>query len=159
MDPGSLDREIRALRPPKNPVDPWRPIDVLVERERHPDGGVRSWLVVFLAGRECPFTCVFCDLWRNTLDGPTPLGAIPRQLELARAEAAEAGPLPAGSGIKLYNASNFFDHQAVPRADWAAIVDAVRPFETVTVECHPRLIGEPFRDFAGRLDGLLKQRA
>ncbi len=152
-EPGSLDREIRALRPPKNPVDPSRPIKVLVESERHADGGVRSWLVAFLAGRECAFTCVFCDLWRNTLDGPTPPGAIPRQLELAR---SEAGQLPAGSGIKLYNASNFFDEKAVPRADWPAIFDAVRPFETVTVECHPCLIGEPFRDFAGRLDGRLE---
>ena len=152
-EPGFLDREIRALRPPKNPVDPWRPIQVLAESERHADGGVRSWLAVFLAGRECAFTCVFCDLWRNTLDGPTPPGAIPRQLELAR---TEAGPLPAGSGIKLYNASNFFDEKAVPSADWPAIIDAVRPFETVTVECHPRLIGEPLRDFAGRLDGRLE---
>ena len=150
---GALDREIRSLRPPKSPVDPQRPIASLLEDERAPDGTRSPWVVAFLAGAECPFTCVFCDLWRNTLDGPTPAGAIPRQIELAR---DAHSPLPAGCGIKLYNASNFFDERAVPGEDWPAIVGAVRPFHTVTVECHPRLIGPSCRRFAEALDGRLE---
>jgi len=82
------DRRIRSLRPPKAPVDPWRPIDVLVEEERRPGGGRVPTVTVFLAGAECPFTCVFCDLWRHTLDGPTPAGAIPAQLRRALADSA-----------------------------------------------------------------------
>ncbi|MGB5999545.1 MAG: radical SAM protein, partial [Thermoanaerobaculia bacterium] len=75
MKPTSADRRIRDLRPAKQPVDAWRPLEVLVEEERTLDRGVQPSITVFLAGRECPFTCVFCDLWRQTLDGPTPAGA------------------------------------------------------------------------------------
>ena len=32
--------------------------------------------VVFLTNRECPFRCVMCDLWMNTLDETVPRGAI-----------------------------------------------------------------------------------
>src|SRR5437763_16140596 len=91
-------RAIRALRPPKREVDPWRPLGCLWEAEREADGGEIAALTVLLAGAECPFTCVFCDFWKDTLDGPTPPGAIPAQL---RAALAEAGPLPRRAAIKL----------------------------------------------------------
>lgn len=161
---------VRARRGPKAAVDPWRPIEVLAERERAPGGGSRRWLTVFLAGAECPFTCVFCDLWRHTLDGPTPPGAVPAQIAAARAwpglaatatpgaaargaaEPAHAGRAAAPfDGVKLYNASNFFDQRAVPAADDAAILAAVEPFGRVLVECHPRLVGRRALAFAGAL--------
>jgi hypothetical protein len=110
-------------------------------------------LTVLLAGAECPFTCVFCDLWRRTLDGPTPSGAIPRQLETAL---RETGPLPATCGIKLYNASNFFDPRAVPPGDDATLAALLQPFDLVTVECHPRLVGRRCLEFAGRIPGRLE---
>jgi uncharacterized Fe-S cluster-containing MiaB family protein len=144
---------VRARRGPKAAVDPWRPIDVLAERERAACGGTRSWLTVFLAGAECPFACVFCDLWRHTLDGPTPPGAVPAQIAAARAWpglGTAAGDDPF-DGIKLYNASNFFDERAVPAADDAAILAAVEPFGRVLVECHPRLVGRRALAFAGAL--------
>jgi radical SAM enzyme (TIGR01210 family) len=95
---------------------------------------------VFLAGAECPFTCVFCDLWRHTLDGPTPPGAIPAQLDLAAAEiAARTGGRPPRA-LKLYNASNFFDERAVPPADDPAIAERAAVAARVVVECHPKLI-------------------
>ncbi len=145
------DRRIRALRGPKPTVDPWRPVDVTLEEERLPDGDRVPSLTVFLAGRECPFTCVFCDLWRYTLDGPTPLGAIPAQLE----EALRDRELPPRAHVKLYNASNFFD-EAVPRADDEAILRLLEPFEQVVVECHPRLVGRRALDFAAKLRGRLQ---
>jgi archaeosine synthase beta-subunit len=132
---------VRALRGPKEAVDPWRPIDVLVESERAAGGGARRWLTVFLAGAECPFTCVFCDLWRRTLDGPTPPGAVPVQIAAALAERGGEAIGGGFDGVKLYNASNFFDERAVPAADDPAILAAVRPFARVLVECHPRLVG------------------
>lgn len=148
---------VRARRGPKAAVDPWKPIDVLVERERAAGGGSRNWLTVFLAGAECPFTCVFCDLWRHTLDGPTPPGAVPAQIAAARAwpgisaGVAESGDGLPFDGIKLYNASNFFDQRAAPAADDPAILAAVEPFGRVLVECHPRLIGRRALAFAGEL--------
>lgn len=158
----SSPREVRARRPPKARVDPRRPLGVVVEDEPEPPRRAGepprtvAAATVFLAGAECPFTCVFCDLWRHTLDGPTPPGAIPAQLELARAEIARARD-PAGvRAIKLYNASNFFDERAVPAADDPAIVAAASAIPRVVVECHPRLIlargGERrWREFADAL--------
>jgi radical SAM enzyme (TIGR01210 family) len=150
---GREDRRIRALRPPKPAVDPWRPIDVLREEERLPQGGVAPTVTVFLAGAECPFTCVFCDLWRFTTDGPTPEGAIPAQLRRAL---ERTGELPPQARIKLYNASNFFDPRAVPPADDPEIARLVAAFDRVVVECHPKLVGRRCREFAERLGGRLQ---
>jgi radical SAM enzyme (TIGR01210 family) len=122
-------------------------------------GQVVDALTVFLHGAECPFTCVFCDLWRHTLDDPTPPGALPRQLELALAEVERTGRQPAL--IKLYNASNFFDPRAVPEEDDAALAELLAPIcqhptAKVVVECHPRLVGERCRRFGQALDGRLQ---
>jgi archaeosine synthase beta-subunit len=149
-------RWVRSLRAPRRLIDPQEPIGHLWEEERTPDGGLLPAFTVFLAGAECPFTCVFCDLWRETLDGPTPPGALPAQFRKAL---AVAGPLPQPAAVKLYNASNFFEPRAVPVEDEEEILALAAPFARVTVECHPRLIGGR-RDrclrFAGRLAGRLE---
>ena len=113
----------------------------------------RRALTVFLAGAECPFTCLFCDLWRHTIDGPTAPGAIPHQLSVALAEAGDAR---ADEAIKLYNASNFFDERAVPSADDPAIAAACEGFARVTIESHARLLGERAERFADSLPGRLE---
>jgi hypothetical protein len=141
------------LRPPKPPIDPWKPIDVVSEEERQADGTLSSCMTVFLAGAECPFTCVHCDLWRFTLDGPTPEGALPSQLEQALASRI-GEPLP--EAIKLYNASNFFDPRAVPTKDLPTLAAQLSRFRRVTVESHPRLVGEACTRFAGLLSGRLE---
>ena len=154
---------IRGLRPPRNPVDPFLPHNHLWEEERAREGGTRRALTIFLTGAECPFTCLFCDLWRGTLDGPTPGGAIPAQIE---GVLGRQTTLPEVAALKLYNASNFFDARAVPPEDYAHICELADPFSRVTVECHPRLIA-PRRgalpvgaryciDLADRLDGDLE---
>lgn len=139
---------VHALRRDKPAVDPWRPLGTSWEEERQPDGTLAPVLTVFLAGAECPFGCVFCDLWRHTLDGPTPLGALPAQLEQAL---AAAGPLPAGCQVKLYNASNFFAERAVPAADDEPLASLLAPCARVIVECHPRLVGDRCARFVDRL--------
>ena len=95
MKSSSADRRIRDLRPAKDAVDAWNPLGVLVEEERTPDRGLQPSITIFLAGAECPFTCVFCDLWKQTLVGATPEGAIPAQLDAAL---QRVGPVPAGAG-------------------------------------------------------------
>ena len=151
-EPG-MARWVRSLRPPKVAVDAWRPLGHSWEDERMADGETLPVLTIFLAGAECPFTCVFCDLWRHTLDGPTPPGAVPGQLRQA---VRAAGPLPARAAVKLYNASNFFDPRAVPPGDDLAIADLLTPFQRVSVECHPRFVGARCREFAQRLGGRLE---
>lgn len=146
-------RWIRSLRPPKQPVDPSHALASHWEDERLPDGGHVPVLTVFLAGAECRFTCVFCDLWRNTLEHGTPLGAVAEQL---RAVLRDRGPPPDRAAIKLYNASSFFDPLAVPESDDPEIASLTAPFTRVTVECHPRLVGRRAVEFARRLSGRLE---
>jgi radical SAM enzyme (TIGR01210 family) len=148
------DRRIRSQRPRKPAVDPWRAPGSLIEQERRPDGRIERALTVFLAGAECPFTCSFCDLWRWTIDGLTPHGALPAQLaEVLRSlDAGATSP----DRLKLYNASNFFDRRAVPAEDVPAIVELAVPFAGVTVESHANTIGpltlELAQQIAGRLE-------
>jgi uncharacterized Fe-S cluster-containing MiaB family protein len=137
------DARILALRSPKSAVDPARPYAFLVEPEHTCGGTVEDTAVIFLTNRECPFRCLMCDLWKNTTDRRVPDGAVAGQVEYALAR------LPPARHVKLYNAGNFFDAQAIPPADWSRIAELVAPFRTVIVESHPLLIGErclAFRD-------------
>ena len=137
------DADILAARPPKQPLDPWRPYAYLVEPERAASGRVEDVATIFLTNQECPFRCTMCDLWKYTLDERVPIGAIPAQIDHALAR------LPGARHIKLYNAGNFFDAQAIPPEDHAAIAARVCHFETIIVENHPRLTDDrcvTFRD-------------
>lgn len=144
-------RDIRALRPRREAVDPWRAHGVLLEDERQPSGGQAQVLTVFLAGAECPYTCVFCDLWRYTTETPTPAGAIPAQLVRALDEHTLALDASADCHLKLYNASNFFDKRAVPPIDDTRLLELVTPFDRVVVESHPKLLGERCERWAREL--------
>jgi len=124
----------------------------LVEDERRPDGTIERALTIFLAGAECPFTCSFCDLWRWTIDGPTPRGALPKQI--ARVLESVERPMP--HRLKLYNASNFFDHRAVPADDVPAIAALAQAFTGVTVESHANTIGDLTLEFARAIKGRLE---
>ena len=137
------DRWILERRPARNIVDPSRPYAFLVEDERSHSGEIVPVATVFLTNRECPWRCVMCDLWQNTLIDPVPPGAIPDQIEYALSR------LPPAKHLKLYNSGSFFDPSAIPTEDYAKIASLTRPFERVVVESHPALIGENclrFRD-------------
>lgn len=147
--------EIRRIRGPKHAVDPGRPIAVWDEEEVAAPGRLVTCRVVLLAGAECPFTCAMCDLWRHTLDGPTPPGALPEQIAMALAQPADPD-LGEPRWIKLYNASNFTDPHAVPPADIPRIAALLKGFERVIVETHPRLVDASLEAFAGGLTGRLE---
>lgn len=173
MNPGPVQAGpstlwVRSLRGAKRALDPFAPLSwfweiepvapaavtaCLAWPERLPARGAVAVLTVLLAGAECPFTCVFCDLWRETLDGPTPRGALPAQL---RKVLAQAGSLPQPCAVKLYNASNFFAQRAVPVEDEPELAEILTPFARVTVECHPRLVGDRCLAFAQRLGSRLE---
>ena len=145
-----MDRWVRSLRGPRSDRSVSSQPRVLHESERLPGGGVISAATVFLTGKECPFSCVYCDLWQQTMTGPTPRGSLPEQLKSALSDISQR------SLIKLYNASNFFDPSAVPPDDDNTLLGLLLDFERVTVECHPRFIGRRCFDFADRLDGTLE---
>jgi uncharacterized Fe-S cluster-containing MiaB family protein len=132
----SLDTWIVERRTARNPVDPLRPYLFFSEEERSRNGEIVSVNTIFLTNRECPWSCLMCDLWKNTLTETVPAGAIPAQIDYALER------LPAARHIKLYNSGSFFDLHAIPLADYSAIAARLAPFEHVIVESHPALIGE-----------------
>lgn len=144
------DAWIVSRRPERNVVDPLRPYAFLVEDELSASGEVVPIATVFLTNRECPWRCLMCDLWRNTLTEGVPGGAIRAQIDYALQR------LGAARQIKLYNSGSFFDPKAIPLRDYGAIAECVAGFERVIVECHPALVGEvclSFRDLiAGKLE-------
>jgi archaeosine synthase beta-subunit len=144
------DAAIVAARPQRNRLSAWQPYAFCVEDECGPAGRVEPVATLFLTNRECPFRCVMCDLWKNTLTERVPAGAIPAQIDFA------LGQLPPARHIKLYNSGNFFDAQAIPPADHAPIAERVSEFETVIVENHPNLCGPSCADFRDRLEGELE---
>lgn len=134
-------------RPAKANVDPTIPYLYLHEKEVQKSGEVQNVNTIFLTNRECPFKCVMCDLWRHTLDKPTPKGAIPHQIEYA------LNRLPDAKLIKLYNSGNFFDGKAIPRSDYREISELLRDYNHVIVENHPKLIGSFIPEFRDILNG------
>ncbi len=143
-------RWIEAQRGPKNVLDPFIPYASLWEEEIGASGEPIPTATLFLTNRECPYRCLMCDLWKNTLDRRVPLGAIPAQIAWALER------LPPARQIKLYNAGSFFDNQAIPPEDDEAIASLVSGFERVIVECHPSLVGDRCLRFAQRLSGKLE---
>lgn len=105
-------------------------------------GRIENVATLFLTNRECPFPCVMCDLWKNTLTESVQPGDIPGQILFALRELAPA------DSIKLYNSGNFFDPKAIPFSDHAAIAELVRGFSTVVVENHPKLCTNVCVEFA-----------
>jgi hypothetical protein len=137
--PATRDRFVLERRGARALHDPWRYQGLTVEDERTADGGAARTATVFLTGRECPWRCLMCDLWRSTTTADTPPGAIPAQIVAAtRALRARQEPV---TQIKLYNAGSFFDPRAVPDSDYPAIARELDGLTRVIVESHPALIG------------------
>jgi radical SAM enzyme (TIGR01210 family) len=143
-------REIERLRPAKNFVSATIPYHFLHEQEPDAAGKLQEVNTIFLTGKECAFRCVMCDLWKNTLDEATPRGAIAAQINYALER------LPQAKIIKLYNSSNFFDPQAVPPADYDAIIESVKGYERVIVENHPDLCNKNCITFNNKLNAKLE---
>lgn len=144
------DKWILSRRPERSTLDPRRPYAFFVEDERSSAGEIVPVATIFLTNRECPWHCLMCDLWRNTLTESVPAGAIPEQIDFALSQ------LPAARQIKLYNSGSFFDPKAIPVEDFAEIAARVRPFERTIVESHPALVGDACLRFRDMLQGQLE---
>ena len=133
------DRFVAERRGRRPAHDPWRYQGLIVEDERAAAGTIDRLATVFLTGRECPWRCAMCDLWKYTTASDTPARSIPAQISAARAHLRERGEQI--DGIKLYNAGSFFDPRAVPEADYDDIAAALTGLSRVVVESHPALVG------------------
>jgi hypothetical protein len=143
--PAERDAWIVSHRPPRNAVSADQPYAFFVEDEVDATGAVHRVATVLLTNRECPYRCLMCDLWQNTLEHTVPADAIARQIDVALAA------LPPATVVKLYNSGSFFDHRAIPPGDYPGIAARLSGFQRVVVECHPALVGPD----VGRLRGLL----
>jgi archaeosine synthase beta-subunit len=171
------DDWILERRPPRNPLTADRPYAYVVEREAAGAGRIVNVATLFLTNRECPFRCLMCDLWKNTLETSVAPGQIPEQIrwgltQLGHRRSAIGGQSIAESRsptadcrqpiahlaqhIKLYNSGNFFDPLAIPPEDYGEIARLVDSFERVIVECHPKLIGRRCWEFRRLLQGRLE---
>ena len=139
------DEWIVQRRPARAPLDPLQPYAFFVEEECSASGAVLPVATIFLTNRECPWRCVMCDLWRNTLTGPVPPGAISAQIDYALKQ------LPPARELKLYNSGSFFDPGAIPVEDHPQIAAKANSFARLIVESHPALIGERALKFRDRL--------
>ncbi len=137
------DKWILERRPGRETLDPHKPHSFFVEKELSAEGEILPVATIFLTNRECPWRCVMCDLWRNTLTTSVLPGAIPAQIEFALSQ------LPAARVLKLYNSGSFFDSRAIPVEDHPAIAERASRFDRLIVENHPALIDDHclrFRD-------------
>src|SRR3954447_1042202 len=108
--PAARDRWILNQRPSRNALDPLRPYAFHVETEVGAEGRAVDVATIFLTNRECPWRCLMCDLWRNTLEETVPSGAISAQIRHALQEFPAL--VHGDSYLKLYNAGSFFDPRA-----------------------------------------------
>lgn len=136
---------ILKQRPERAAVDAQQPHAFFLEPERTASGTIAEVATIFLTNAECPWHCLHCDLWKNTLSESLPPGVIPRQIDFALARLPRVP-----RQIKLYNSGSFFDPGAIPTADYEAVAERVCRFDRVIVECHPALLGKNvfrFRDW------------
>lgn len=144
------DAWITARRPPRNVVTSGRAYGAFVEDEVDGRGALRNVATLLLSNRECPYKCLMCDLWKNTLEHTVPPGAIRAQID------AVLAVTPPAQVVKLYNAGSFFDTKAILPGDFEAIAERLSSFERVIVECHPALVGPSVQRFAAMLAGTLE---
>ena len=155
MNRAAHDQERARWVPLRDKLDVLQPQAFFIESEHSHHGTATSIATILLTNRECPWRCIYCDLWKSTTTKTVPIGAIPAQIDLALAQLRRDERKESNGGsarirqtprtdikqLKLYNAGSFFDRKAVPPEDFAAIAERVCGFERVIVESHPALIG------------------
>ena len=143
-------RWIRSMRGEKSPVDSYLPYGWFNEQERNLDGEVKNVSAILLTNRECPYSCLMCDLWKHTTKETVPNGAIPAQIEFALEKLSPA------THLKLFNSGSFFDPRAIPVEDYPRIASLSSEFENVLVESHTAFIGEECVEFSRMLNGQMQ---
>lgn len=141
---------IRSMRGEKAPADPFVPYGWFNEQERTLQGDVQEVSSIFLTNRECPYSCLMCDLWKHTTQETVPVGAIPAQVEFALEKLSPA------TYLKLFNSGSFFDPKAIPVEDYQQIASFSSGFENVLVESHTAFIGREALEFSRMLNGQLQ---
>ena len=158
FSPAARNDWILQQRGPRNQVAASTAYAALREWEATDSAQHADVWTVFLTNKECPWRCLMCDLWKNTLEFPLPSGAVVQQLDdaldLLRRQPPNEKPTftTAPRHLKLYNSGSFFDPQAIPLADHPAIIERAKTFDHLVVECHPSLVGDRILRFQSQLN-------
>jgi radical SAM enzyme (TIGR01210 family) len=147
-------RWIVDQRGAKNKVQEDRPYAYFTETERSASGRRVEVDTVFLTNKECPWRCLMCDLWKNTLDQEVQPGMIPTQIRHALDHLP--GSRVKSRHLKLYNSGSFFDPHAIPKSDRSEIATIANDYEHLVVECHPSLIDDEVLRFRESLRSTLE---
>lgn len=129
--------------------------NILVEEEMGPHGDILKTGTIFLINRECPWTCVMCDLWKHTSITPMPPGHAPAQLRSAITQLQRTTESPIKQ-IKIYNSGSFFDTKAIYPCDYGLLAESLSGYERIIVENHPKLFGQRISEFNNLLDSQLE---
>jgi len=135
---------ILEKRGARNSVSANQPHAFLFETEIDRDGLLQPTATIFLTNKECPFRCLMCDLWKNTLVDRVEPGQITEQIDFAINRLAPPSPV---TQFKLYNSGSFFDPGAIPEPEYQAISERCQGLHRVIVESHPAFIGFRTTDF------------
>jgi archaeosine synthase beta-subunit len=147
---GINGRWIKSLRIQKNRINPKRPYAYSVERERSRFGSIDDTATVLLTNKECPYTCLMCDLWKNTTEQQVSAEDIKEQINWVF-------PLiNSALHIKIYNSGNFFDLKAIPEEVYPFFSEKLYSFKTLIVECHPRLVNNRCLNFRNMINSELQ---
>src|SRR5437763_1909789 len=101
--PLERDRWILSRRGARQQLNPRQPFAFTVEEELSHEREIVKVATIFLTNRECPWRCLMCDIWRNTLTESVQSGAIPEQIDFALSR------IQPERYIKLYYSGCFFD--------------------------------------------------
>ncbi len=142
---------IVAQRPAREALNPLLPHGFFTEQELSAAGRILNSGTILLTNSECPWHCLMCDLWKQTLPHRVPSGAISAQIQYAL---ARLNPRP--EQLKLYNSGSFFDPGAIPPEEYPQIARTVAVAAHIVVESHPRLIGEKALRFRDLVSGSLE---
>lgn len=134
---------------PAAPEDPAVAIDLATEI--FPDGAPRPIGTVYLRNGACPFSCVYCALYRQA--GPAPCTGV----EIAAQIRSARSRLPPVTAIKLYNGSSLFEPRSIRQTaeDLRSIAAAVEDLDLVVVEARAENAHRAL-DFAPLLRGRLE---
>lgn len=146
MNP-SVTHEVLKSRSDRNIVRPDQPYAQLNEEEWLAPDNKKSISTVFITNKECPWRCVMCDLWKNTLTYSNSSDQIIKQIQYA------LGNLQKSNWIKLYNSGSFFDQKAINKKAWPGIIPLISSFERVIVENHPKLTVPMISKFRSQIPG------
>ncbi len=117
-------------------MDPSRPVHVSLQKEIGYDKKIKKTLEIILTTTRCPFRCLMCGYYKDTIpDSPDPEQII-QQVEKAIKK------FPEFEQVKIFNSGNFFDKKAIPPDVQVRLFKMLEDADLVTIENRAEYVNE-----------------